>query len=237
MIHTRGTRLASAVFVMASLFATLASPALAVESRKVKEIKRALVRLEHRLDDAHASAKLLQRRLRSLEADVRAARGVARPVHAHDGLVGFPLLSGLVRFAMARFEEAEARRRIARLQRGMRTVIFERKETIDDLQEIVERKLERLPSPFRAGGSLITYSADWEATAQCESNGDWDINSSKDGGLQFLPATWLGFGGGEIARHAFQASKLEQISIAERVLVIQGPGAWPTCFTPLPASF
>ena len=86
-------------------------------------------------------------------------------------------------------------------------------------------------------GDLITYSADWEEVSMCESSGNWHIDSHHDGGLQFLPATWLGFGGGEFARYAYQATKNQQIYIAERVLAIQGSGAWPTCFRSLPIHF
>ncbi len=62
-------------------------------------------------------------------------------------------------------------------------------------------------------------------------------SQTSNGGLQFHPLTWLGFGGAEFGRYAHQASKIEQIAIAERVLAIQGPGAWPNCFEPLPFHF
>jgi Transglycosylase-like domain len=228
----------AAVIVLASL-ALPAEPAFARVPRKIKAIKAALVRIEHALDVARADMTPLEHEIRSKASDLRAAKATAFPIGQGDGLVGFPLLNGLVRVAEARAERAEARRRIGMLRERIDSLLAQRLATVDELQAIVQRKRARKPSlpSFSVGGSLITYSADWEATAQCESGGDWHINSSKDGGLQFLPATWLGFGGGEIARHAYQATKLEQISIAERVLVIQGPKAWPTCFTPLPASF
>ena len=74
------------------------------------------------------------------------------------------------------------------------------------------------------------YSANWDAIAQCESGGNWHINSTYDGGLQFHPDTWLAYGGGRYARYAYQASREQQIAIAEKVLAGQGPGAWPNCF-------
>ena len=77
------------------------------------------------------------------------------------------------------------------------------------------------------------YHADWEAIAMCESGGNWHIDSTYDGGLQFHPLTWLGYGGGKYARYAWQATKAEQIAIAEVVLREQGPGAWPNCFKSL----
>jgi outer membrane murein-binding lipoprotein Lpp len=72
---------------------------------------------------------------------------------------------------------------------------------------------------------------DWDAVAQCESGGNWSINTGNGyyGGLQFSPDTWAGFGGTAYAPRADLASKGEQITVAERVLAVQGPGAWPTC--------
>ena len=71
---------------------------------------------------------------------------------------------------------------------------------------------------------------DWIAIARCESGLRWHLDSTYDGGLQFHPMTWLGYGGSKYARYAWQASPAEQIAIAERVLDAQGPGAWPHCF-------
>jgi resuscitation-promoting factor RpfA len=71
----------------------------------------------------------------------------------------------------------------------------------------------------------------WDRLAQCESGGRWDINTGNGfhGGLQFTPRTWSGFGGREFAPVAYQASRAEQIIVAERVLAKQGWNAWPTC--------
>ena len=80
-----------------------------------------------------------------------------------------------------------------------------------------------------------TASADtnhnWDAVAACESGGNWSINTGNGyhGGLQFSPSTWSGHGGGEFAPTAYQATREQQITVAERVLANQGIGAWPTC--------
>lgn len=73
--------------------------------------------------------------------------------------------------------------------------------------------------------------ATWEALAHCESSGVWSLNTGNgyDGGLQFSPSTWSWFGGGAYAPRAHQASRSEQIAVAERVLAVQGWGAWPAC--------
>ena len=72
---------------------------------------------------------------------------------------------------------------------------------------------------------------DWSGVAQCESGGNWSINTGNGyyGGLQFSSATWLGHGGGQFAPRADLAAPAEQIAVAERVLLTQGAGAWPTC--------
>ncbi len=79
--------------------------------------------------------------------------------------------------------------------------------------------------------STATASADsvnWDAIAQCESGGNWAINSGNGfyGGLQFSPATWAANGG---HGNPAQASREEQIRVAERVVAKQGLGAWPSC--------
>jgi hypothetical protein len=75
------------------------------------------------------------------------------------------------------------------------------------------------------------YSVNWDAVAQCESGGNWAINTGNGftGGLQFIPSTWSGYGGDEFAPMAHQASREQQIAVAERVLHGQGIGAWPVC--------
>lgn len=87
-----------------------------------------------------------------------------------------------------------------------------------------------------AAGSVATAgsaSAEtvWDRVAQCESGGNWSINTGNGfyGGLQFTSQTWRGFGGGTYAAYAHQATKAQQIAIAQKVLKVQGPGAWPVC--------
>ncbi|MFB7907248.1 transglycosylase family protein [Kitasatospora sp. NPDC056076] len=71
----------------------------------------------------------------------------------------------------------------------------------------------------------------WDSVAQCESGGNWAINTGNGfyGGLQFTSSTWAAFGGTAYAAQANQATKAQQISVAEKVLASQGPGAWPVC--------
>ena len=71
----------------------------------------------------------------------------------------------------------------------------------------------------------------WDRVAACESGGNWSINTGNGyyGGLQFSASTWRGFGGTQYASSAQYASRDTQIYIAQKVLRVQGPGAWPVC--------
>ncbi|MFB7634941.1 transglycosylase family protein [Streptomyces sp. NPDC056149] len=71
----------------------------------------------------------------------------------------------------------------------------------------------------------------WGCLAECESSGDWHINTGNSyyGGLQFWQPTWEAYGGLKYARRADLATRDEQIEIAKRVQADQGWGAWPTC--------
>lgn len=70
--------------------------------------------------------------------------------------------------------------------------------------------------------------ATWEKLAQCESGGNWSINTGNGfyGGIQFTQESWNGVG---MTGSPHTASKETQIEAAERLLAIQGWGAWPAC--------
>ncbi|MBD0708594.1 MULTISPECIES: transglycosylase family protein [unclassified Streptomyces] len=87
-------------------------------------------------------------------------------------------------------------------------------------------------APLMAAGSASAATAsEWDRVAQCESGGNWSINTGNGyyGGLQFSASTWAAYGGKAYAPTANQASKSQQIAIAEKVLAGQGKGAWPSC--------
>lgn len=73
--------------------------------------------------------------------------------------------------------------------------------------------------------------SDWDRLAQCEAGGNWHINTGNGyyGGLQFSAGTWRAHGGGEFAPLPHQATREQQIAVAERTLAAQGWGAWPAC--------
>ncbi|MFF8958960.1 transglycosylase family protein [Streptomyces sp. NPDC014894] len=82
-----------------------------------------------------------------------------------------------------------------------------------------------------ASTASAATAAEWDKVAQCESGGNWSINTGNGyyGGLQFSASTWAGYGGTAYASTADKASKAQQIQIAEKVLAGQGKGAWPSC--------
>ena len=101
------------------------------------------------------------------------------------------------------------------------------------------KNLRKKLSMAAIGGALIaapmalstaTANADvnWDAVATCESGGNWSINTGNGyyGGLQFTMGTWRANGG---TGSPHNASRDEQIRVANNVLHNQGIGAWPVC--------
>lgn len=105
--------------------------------------------------------------------------------------------------------------------------------------------VEYAPAPAPAPAAPAQYSAPvsvptpehnvWDSLAQCEAGGNWSINTGNGyhGGLQFHPQTWNGYGGQQYAPYAYQATREQQIAVAEKVQAGQGWGAWPACTSKL----
>ncbi|GAA4904033.1 LysM domain-containing protein [Actinomycetospora succinea] len=83
-------------------------------------------------------------------------------------------------------------------------------------------------APMALTTGLASADTDWDELAQCESSGDWSTNTGNGfgGGLQFTDSTWRAFGG---SGQPEDASREEQIQVAERVKAEQGMNAWPSC--------
>ncbi|MGW1161069.1 transglycosylase family protein [Streptomyces sp. NPDC002513] len=81
------------------------------------------------------------------------------------------------------------------------------------------------------GNAAAADGGVWDRIAQCESGGNWHINTGNGyyGGLQFSAGTWRAYGGTAYAPTADQASKGAQIAVATKVQHAQGWGAWPVC--------
>ena len=89
-----------------------------------------------------------------------------------------------------------------------------------------EQAAARRATVTTSGGNGV-----WDQLAQCESGGNWSMNSGNGftGGLQFMTSTWLAQGGGKYASAAYLATPAQQIEIAERTLASGGWGQWPAC--------
>jgi hypothetical protein len=214
---------------------TSAGPATAREDPEVKRIKRTLVGIEEVLERAEIEREPLGPETWTVERRIQKLQRQIGLGHPSGGAIALPAFVELL--------ELEATRRATLARMAELDVLIEalrekRSIVIDRLQELVQertasREIEQAVASWSETGHLITYSADWEAVAMCESSARWHIDARFDGGLQFDPPTWIGFGGAEFARYAYDATKKQQITIAERVLAIQGPKAWPNCFHPL----
>jgi nucleoid-associated protein YgaU len=86
-------------------------------------------------------------------------------------------------------------------------------------------------APILGPASPASAAVNWDAIAQCESGGNWRINTGNGyyGGLQFSKSTWRAYGGLAYAPRADLATRAQQIAVAERTLRGQGIGAWPVC--------
>ena len=141
----------------------------------------------------------------------------------------------------------ETRRRL--LAREQAQVDADRTEAVGDPQPKAAGQAERADDPAEAPtddpaedlaeapGASAVADETWEALANCESGyGDgptWDINTGNGfyGGLQFEKRSWDWAGGQQFAEYPHQATRAQQITVAEQLLEIHpaGWGAWPAC--------
>jgi uncharacterized protein YabE (DUF348 family) len=91
-------------------------------------------------------------------------------------------------------------------------------------------KIERVGTKQRPQPP-VNNGLNWYAVAQCESGGNWHINTGNGfyGGLQFDYSTWLAYGGGQYAPRADLATPAEQIAVATRLYDARGSSPWPVC--------
>ena len=90
-----------------------------------------------------------------------------------------------------------------------------------------------IPTPTPAPRRVVTYDGDtvWDRLAMCEASGNWAANTGNGyyGGLQFDLSTWQGYGGSAFAAYPHQATREEQIIVAERLHAARGFQPWPSC--------
>ncbi|KOV89259.1 MULTISPECIES: transglycosylase family protein [unclassified Streptomyces] len=83
-------------------------------------------------------------------------------------------------------------------------------------------------------GAASASAADgttWDKVAECESGGSWsaDTGNGYYGGLQISQEDWNAYGGGRYAASPDQASRNQQIAVAEKILADKGTTPWATC--------
>ena len=111
--------------------------------------------------------------------------------------------------------------------------------TREPVAQVVAKGTQARPAPAPAapaasagntsgGGINLANAAMWDRVAQCESGGNWSINTGNGyyGGLQFSYQTWLGNGGGDFAQRADLATREQQITVANRLYAYSGLGQW-----------
>lgn len=106
--------------------------------------------------------------------------------------------------------------------------------TVQPVTEQVTVGTKAKPAATTAGSNTgaaapaMMNEAMWDKIAQCESGGNWSINTGNGyyGGLQFDIRTWIGSGGGAYAPNASLATKAQQIDIANRVYAQRGLQPW-----------
>lgn len=101
-----------------------------------------------------------------------------------------------------------------------------------DRAERKRHHYEQLVAQWQAAQSRnATSGSVWDKLSGCEASGDWSYNgpSGFDGGVQFEPGTWSAYRLPGYPAYAYQATREQQIAVAERVLAAQGWGAWPAC--------
>lgn len=102
--------------------------------------------------------------------------------------------------------------------------------TREPVAETVAVGTKKRPAAAAPSGTAPAGGA-WAALAQCESGGNWHINTGNGyyGGLQFSTQSWLGAGGGAYAPVASEATPEQQIAVAENLRANGGWGHWPSC--------
>jgi hypothetical protein len=115
-----------------------------------------------------------------------------------------------------------------------RTLVSENVTSPPVTEKVTVGTKEAAPAAAPAGTSTgaaapaMMNEAMWDKIAQCESGGNWSINTGNGyyGGLQFDIQTWIGSGGGAYASNASLATKAQQIDIANRVYAERGLQPW-----------
>ena len=106
------------------------------------------------------------------------------------------------------------------------------RKPVTEVVKVGTKPAETTPAPSAGNtsgaGINLANAAMWDRIAQCESSGNWSINTGNGyyGGLQFDYGTWLSVGGDDFAERADLASRAEQITVANRLYAQRGLQPW-----------
>ena len=154
-------------------------------------------------------------------------------VRVNDEVLGY---STVTRADSSMYEGEE---RVVRAGRaGHRDVVYRVRRVNGEVMRRTELEVSDVTAPVSrvvAVGTkerVVAYASGstvWDQLAQCESGGNWAINTGNGyyGGLQFSLSMWQSYGG---TGYPHQNSREQQIAIAERVRAATGGyGSWPHC--------
>jgi hypothetical protein len=107
------------------------------------------------------------------------------------------------------------------------TLVFENGKL--SAKHIKKQDVLKKPRPKVVRIGTKVAAGPWDALANCESGGNWHINTGNGyyGGLQFSLGTWHSYGGTGLPS---QHSRETQIAVATKLRDASGGyGAWPAC--------
>jgi len=171
-----------------------------------------------------------------------AASGVASSQPARTAVDSYGLTQSALQLAQVRTHVvkmdlrkrgAEARRADARRAAARRAAAAQRAAERAAARQAAQQQQQQptaAPAPSQAPPAA-SGAVNWDAIAQCESGGNWSINTGNGyyGGLQFTQQTWEAYGGLSYAPRADLASRAAQNAGARKVNAAGGLGAWPVC--------
>ena len=144
------------------------------------------------------------------------ALGLAAPAAAHDGERA-PIIHRIDHLRW----DTNALRRDSGLLPIETDFLYRTIETPDYRLAVLELWERRLEKAWR--------ESVWVELAGCESDGDWHVDADFDGGLQFHPGTWATYRLPGFPGYAYEATPMQQVIVARRVLAAEGWNAWPAC--------
>jgi hypothetical protein len=109
---------------------------------------------------------------------------------------------------------------------GMYAHLVAQQEAAAEARRAVEVARTRATQPNRTPALNPRTGVNWDGIARCETGSNWQHQTRYDGGLGILHAAWIEFGGRDFAEYGSQASRAQQIVVAERIYARYGLSGW-----------